>query len=544
MSREFHLGDWWIEPNLNRISASGKIIQIEPKVMEVLAFLADRPGEVLSKEEIMKNVWPDIHVSDEVLRYSISELRKAFADDAQNPRVIATIARRGYRLIAPVRRQASPPHTKPSIAVLSFSDMSREKDQEYFCDGIAEEIIFRLMRVTGLRVVARSSAFSFKRKSEDVRSIGRQLEVAAVLEGSVRKAADHLRITVQLIKVEDGYPMWSERYDRELRDIFAIQDEIARSVTAALKLTLGSGESTALARPPASDPEAYDYYLRGKEFFYQYTRKGIEFALGLFSRATELDPLCARAYAGIADCSSFLYMYAGNKEAHREKADSASRRAVELAPESPEAHASRGLALALRKEYERAEQEFESAIHLDPSHFEAHYSYARTSFIQGKLERAIRLYEKASQINPEDYQASLLVAQIYADLGRQDQADAARRRGITIAQDRLKLNPDDTRALYMGANGLVALGETKRGLEWALQARDRDPGEPMVLYNVACIQALAEKIPDALDSLERAVESGLTQKSWLEHDSNLDCLRKHRRYQTLIQRLAKNPLAT
>jgi adenylate cyclase len=544
MAREFYVKNWLVEPNLNRLSAGGKTVGVEPKVMEVLSVLAERPGEVFSKEEILKRVWPDTHVSDEVLRYSISELRKAFSDDAQNPKIVETIPRRGYRLIAAVNRQLNGAGPQQSIAVLSFVDMSPEKNQEYFCDGIAEEIMCRLAHLKGLRVSARTSAFAFKGKSEDVRSIGSQLGVGAVLEGSVRKSADSLRIAAQLIDMSGGCQLWSASYDRKLEDIFAIQDEIARSIAAALRLKLCAEESTAIARAPTNDLAAYDYYLRGKQFFYQFRRQGIEFALQLFSHAISLDPGCARAHAGISNCSSFLYMYTGNKESHREKADSASRTAVELDPELAEAHVARGVALSLKREYERAEQAFEVAVRLDPSLFEAHYFYARTSFAQGKLEKAIALYEKASEVNPHDYQAPLLVAQIYQDLGRQAEADAARRRGVEIAEDRLHLNPDDTRALYMGANGLVALGEIARGLAWAEQALKHDPDEPMVLYNVACIQSLAGKIQDALSSLERAVKNGLTQKSWLEHDSNLDPLRKHRRYQSLIRQLEKSQSTT
>jgi TolB-like protein/Flp pilus assembly protein TadD len=439
-------------------------------------------------------------------------------------------------LIPPVT-QSAPAGIQPSIAVLAFSDMSPEKDQEYFCDGIAEEIINSLSRVKNLRVASRTSAFVFKGKSEDIRKIGRNLGVGAVLEGSVRKAGDQLRITAQLINAADGCHMWSGRYDRELKDVFAIQDEIARSIAATLQVTLTQGESEALGKVPTVDLVAYDYYLRGKQFFYQYKGKGVEFALQMFSQAIESDPEFARAYAGIANCCSFLYMYAGSHAHHREKADSASKKALELAPESAEAWASRGVALSLKGEYDEAERAFLTAIRHDAWLFEAYYFYARVAFAQGKPEKAIELYEKASQVSPPDYQSPLLVAQIYSDLGRREEADAARLRGVQIAEARLKLNPDDSRALYMGANGLVGLGKCEQGLEWAKRALMIDPDEPMVLYNVACIQSLGGQLEEAMDSLERAVRSGLTQRGWIEHDSNLDPLRPHPRYQALLNLL-------
>jgi adenylate cyclase len=537
MTREFQVGEWLVEPDLNCIVRGNKRIPIEPQVIEVLAYLANYPGEVLSKEQIIQAVWPETFVSDEVLRYSISELRKAFKDDAKNPRIIETIARRGYRLIAPVARKGAPVESKGSIAVLAFADLSAAKDQEYFCDGIAEEIINCLTRIKGLRVSSRTSSFAHKGKSEDMRAIGRKLGVSAVLEGSVRKEENQLRISVQLINVEDGCHLWSERYDRELKHVFAIQDEIARTIAATLKITLTAKESADIGKAPTTDLQAYDYYLRGRQFYYQYRRKGIEFALLMFFRAIEHDPGFVRAYAGMADCYSFLYLNAGSHAQHREQADVTSRKALELDPDSAESHASRGLACTLFENYADAENEFEMAIRLGPDLFEAYYFYGRTCFTQGKLEKTIQLYEKSMGINPHDYQVPLLIAQIYSDLGDEEKAEASRRRGIQAAEAKLKLNPDDTRALYMGANGLVAIGEYERGLEWARQALTIDPDEPMVLYNVACIQSLAHQYDDALDTIERAVKSGLTHKGWLEHDSNLDPLRRYPRFKKLLKQL-------
>jgi tetratricopeptide (TPR) repeat protein len=230
-------------------------------------------------------------------------------------------------------------------------------------------------------------------------------------------------------------------------------------------------------------------------------------------------------------------MHAGSHEIHCQQADSASQKAIDLNPESAEAHVARGIALSLKGAYKEAELEFETSIRLEPRLFEAYYFYARTAFIEGKAEKAIELYRKAEEANPQDYQAALLSAQIYSDLGRQVEAEAARRRGVKAAEARLKTNPDDARALYMGANGLVALGEFEKGLAWAEEALAMDSDEPMVLYNVACIQCLAGKVEDAMRSLESAVDMGLKHKSWLEHDSNLDQVRRHARYPALIKRL-------
>jgi adenylate cyclase len=538
MTREFRVGEWLVEPNLNCITRKKQKISVEPKVIEVLAYLADYPGEVLSKEQIIQAIWPDTFVSDDVLRYSIAELRKAFRDNARKPQVIQTIPRRGYRLIAPVQKKGPTDGAQASIAVLAFADISSSRDQEYFCDGISEEIITNLSHVKGMRISSRTSSFAFKGKSEDIRMIGRKLGVATVLEGSVRKAEGRLRITAQLIKVEDGYHLWSGRYDRELKDVFAIQEEIAQSIAATLKIALTPNEKIIFGKAPTTDIEAYDYYLRGRQYFYQHKRKGMEFALKMFTRAIELDPTYVRAFAGIADCCSFMYMYAGGHDSHRDQADSMSCRALELDPDSAEAHASRGLVCSLKREHAEAEREFETAIRLNPMLFEAYYLYARVCFSLGKLEKAIQLYEKLIEVDPQDYQAPLFLGQLYSDLGDAKNAEASRRRGIQAVEARLKLHPDDARALYLGANGLVALGEYEQGLEWASQALAIDPDEPMVLYNVACIKSLAHRFDDALDFLEKAVQSGLAQKIWLEHDSDLDPLRSSPQYKRLLKRLS------
>jgi tetratricopeptide (TPR) repeat protein len=195
--------------------------------------------------------------------------------------------------------------------------------------------------------------------------------------------------------------------------------------------------------------------------------------------------------------------------------------------------------LSLRGEHAAAETEFEAAIRLGPQLFEAYYLYARDCFAQGKLQQAAQLFEKACEVRPEDYQSPLLVAQIYTDLGRAADAEGARRRGVRIVEETIQANPSDVRALYMGANGLVALGEIEHGLEWAALALAIEPEEPMVLYNVACIDSLAGLLDDAIDCLERAVRAGLRQKGWFDHDSNLDPLRGTDRFRTLMDRLER-----
>ena len=229
-----------------------------------------------------------------------------------------------------------------SIAVLPFADMSPQKDQDYFCEGIAEEIINALTKIQALRVASRSSAFAFKGKNQDMRQVGEQLNVSTVLEGSVRKAGERIRITAQLISVADGYHLWSERYDRNLEDVFAVQDEIAENIVKALRVVLTEDEKRAIEKPRTENVQAYEYYLRGRQFFHQFREKGLQFARRMFTRAIEIDPTFALAYAGNADCSSFLYMWWDPSQANLDQAVAASQKALELAPTTAEAHASRG----------------------------------------------------------------------------------------------------------------------------------------------------------------------------------------------------------
>jgi len=425
----------------------------------------------------------------------------------------------------------------PSIAVLPFSDLSQEQDQQYFCQGIAEEIISRLTKVQAIRVVSRSSAFHANALASDPRQLGRRLRVGALLEGSVRKAGGRLRITVQLSDVETGYQRWSGRFDREFSDVFAIQDEIARCVVEALEVDLSANEKAALQVLPTSNLRAYEYYLQGRQHYYQFGPRSMDSAVHLFVQAISLDPNFAQSYAGLADCWCYIYLYSDRSGTVREQAEWASRKALELVPDSAHAHASYGFALSVSGRDAEAEQAFETAARLDPALFEAWYFYARHCFVRDQGQKAIGLYEAAMRVRPDDYQSPLLAAQIYDDYRRPADAIAARRRGIRLAEEHMKVNPEDARALYMAANGFVALGDSKRGLEYAQRAVDARPEDPMLLYNVGCIYSMLGRSEDALECLERAAARGLTQRGWYANDSNLATLRDHPRFQQLLARL-------
>ena len=537
MSRKFWIADWLVEPDLNRISRAGRVVSIEPKVVEVLLCLADHAGEVLSKKDIIRTVWADTYVSDVVLTYSVAELRKAFGDDARKPHIIQTIQRRGYRLIASVTRDTPAVRPQASIGVLAFLDMSPQKDQEYFCDGIAEEIINSLSRLKDLRVAARTSSFAFKGKSDDIPSIGRRLSVATVLEGSVRKAANQLRITAQLINVEDGYHLWSCSYDRELKDVFAVQAQIAQKIVQALEIELSDKEQRTLGKMPTRNVEAFDFYIRGRQFFYRSKRRGIECAIEMFERATEKDPHYALAYAGMADCYSYLYMYFDNSAGNLEMADKLSLQALDLDPDLAEAHSARGLAVSLSLQYDKAEKEFQAALELDPRQFEAYYFYGRTCFVQNKLEQAESLFEQAESVKPEDCQAPSLLAFISRILGHKEKCEAAHRRTMEKVQKSLEFNPDDSRAIYLGADFLLEHGDTKKALEWAEKCYSLDPDDPYIVYGIACLYSRMQDRDKALYYFEKAVRAGFTQLEWIKNDRDFDLICKHPRFRAILAEL-------
>ena len=425
-----------------------------------------------------------------------------------------------------------------SLAVLYFTNLSGEKEDEYFRDGMTEDIITELAKIKELQLFPRSTVLAFRDKPLSAVRIGQQLGAAYVLDGSLRRAGTRLRITAELAETRSGHSVWAERYDRQLEDVFAIQDEIAQNIARALRVMLTEKEKRDIEKLPTSEVQAYDYYLRGRQVFYQVRRKSLEFARQMFARAAVIDPSYVRALAGVADCCSFLYMYFEASEENLQEAAAASRRAVELDPEAAEAHASRGLAESLRKNYNGAEKEFEVAITLNPKLYEAHYFYARSCFSQGNMEKAAGLFEKAAALNPDDYQAPAHLVMCLRALGRTEEALQASRDTLRVAERHVELYPEDARALYLGAVALCKLGDYQRSREWAARAVAIDPDETTILYNVACNYALLEDYDQALDCLEKAVRNGFGHTEWIENDPDLVPLRSLPRFQALIQHMS------
>jgi adenylate cyclase len=426
---------------------------------------------------------------------------------------------------------------RPSIAILPFNNMSGDPEQEYFSDGITEDIITDLSKVSGLSVIARHSAFSYKGKAIKVQQIGRELGVAFVMEGSVRKAGTRVRVTGQLVKCHDGSHVWAERFDRDLTDIFAIQDEITQAIVEQLKVKLLPQEEKSIAQPPTDSVEAYNYYLRGRDFLYRHSKRYYELAHRMFTKALELDPNYARAYAGIAVCDGFLFMHC-QADLSVEKILEMADKALALESDLAIAHTARGVALSAARRFEEANDEFEKGVMLDPNSFEAHFLSARPTFMQGKIARSVEFLERASEINPADYKAPALAIHMYRSLGRDDDCKAAARKTVELVEPELISNPEDPRPAVAGALALLELGEKDRAKDWATRAQAIENEDPVALYNLACVYSHLGEPEPAFDLLERVIgKERRMWKEWIENDSDLDGIRNHPRYQKLLERL-------
>lgn len=432
--------------------------------------------------------------------------------------------------------------TLSSIAVVPFANLSADPEQEYFCEGIAEEITNSLAGLKRLRVASRNAAFASRKRFRDPVEIGRQLNVETLLEGSVRKRGDRLRVSVQLISVSDRAILWSERFDRQALDVFSIQDEIAECIVRVLRVLLTEEERRAISYVSTSNIEAYDAYLRGRQFFHQGRRRSIEYAREMYQRAIALDPKYVRAYAGVADCCSLLVHFYGDSEANTlEQADRFSCRALELDPTLSEAHAARCFALWLMGRSEEAEVEFQTATRLNPNLFETYYFYGRGCFQRGDLDRAAELFEQACRVR-SDHEARYFAAQTYTALGKTDRANESYRSALALLTKHLELNPDDANAVTMGAVCHSRLGNRQDGFAWAERAVSIDPADARIQYNVACLFALAGESGRAIECLHNAVKAGFAHLDWVEKDPDLDSLRDDPRFKSLRWRKVDQPV--
>ncbi len=419
-----------------------------------------------------------------------------------------------------------------SLAVQPLANTSGDAEKDYLADGLTEYLHAALTGVAALRVASRgATAALFDRVS--LADQGRMLDVAALLDGSVSSLGGQIRVQTRLVRAADGSAYWTDLLDRKPEQLFEGLHGIVARVLDSLGAVPTERERPALEHIPTSAARAVDPYLRARNLSAQIRRTSQEYAVQLYGDAVEADPAFALAHAGLANAHSMLFAYWMSTAEHLQAADRASARAVELAPALAETQLARGVALSLNKRHDEAEAAFRLALELKPNDFEAHYQYARHCSTVGRLEEAARWFESAARLRPEDYATPALLSSVYVGLAQPEKAVAAQRRAVDLVDQRLKLVPDDERALYLGASCLSSLGDTARAREWAKRAVAMEPDDSAVLYNVACVYALLGLLDSAIDCLERAIQNGFGHWDWIAHDSDLDPLRGHPRFATL-----------
>lgn len=449
----------------------------------------------------------------------------------------ATAAGIRAQLVSLESAPPSPGSALDSIAVLPFASRSPDAEDAYFADGMAEEILVALSKIEALRVASRTSSFAYRDRPGDVREIARALNVSAVLEGSVRRVGRRLRVAVQLVAAADGFQLWSERFDRDLEDVFAVQDEIAASIALALRVVLSPAEKRAIRCVNTRNLEAYDLYLRGRSLLRSLTEERIVQAQYVFRRAVELDEAFAPAWLGLAEAAMWSYQWFDRSDRNLQTAAEASARALAIAPDMAEARVAQGIACWLRDEPEAAVEALEAAQRLDPKLFEAAFFLGRVHVTRGDHESAVASLLRAADLQPDDYQALAVAIALLRGMGRREEARDAARRTVEVVARHLERHPDDARAYYLGAGARSELGDRDAALEWSRRALEISPRDGGVLYNVACTFIQLGLVDEALELLERAAAEGWGNRSWLENDPDMDPVRDHPRFRDILHRI-------
>ena len=427
-------GTFELDVRAGELRRGGAKIRLQEQPLRILEMLLAHPGQLVTREELRSKLWPSNSFVDfdHGLNKAIAKLREALGDSAESPRFIETLSRRGYRFL----NSATTTAAGASIAVLPFLNLSNDPDNELFADGMCEEIINALTQIKKLHVAARTSSFSFKGKHVDLRVIGEQLKVRTVLEGSVRKVGNHLRITAQLVNAADGYHLWAEKYDREMKDIFQIQEDIARSIARRLEVML-EGEHEPLVRGGTEDIEAFRLYVQGRSLFFQRGPR-LPRALECFKQAVTQDPNYALAWAALADTYNMVGFYGlARPEACLPQAKDAAIRAVRLGPSLSETHHSLAVSyLLLDWDRSKAEQEFLRALDLNPRNTQARlwYGLFYLEWMAGRFEEGISHGRQAAELDPLSGYARGMLANMCIQ-GNLDEAVQAAHAAVQIEPD-------------------------------------------------------------------------------------------------------------
>jgi TolB-like protein/Tfp pilus assembly protein PilF len=479
-------GSFHLDLQAGELRRSGIKVRVPDQSIQVLAILLQHSGEVVTRAELQQRLWPNgtIVGFEHGINSVINRLRQALEDSPDEPRFIETLPRRGYRFLVPVEKSASAIQDA-SLAVLPFTNLSAEKENDYFSDGLAEEILNALSQVEDLRVAARTSSFSFKGKAVEISEIGARLRVSNVLEGSVRRAGDRLRVTVQLVDVRNGFHLWSERYDRQMDDLFDVQDEIARAITERLKVSLSSG-----VKRSTENPEAYELYLKGRHYCHQRFPATVRLAIQCFEDAIKLDPRCALAYAGLAECYCILAAYAwvSPKDA-RSPAHAAVTEAMNLAPSLWEVNFSRGLyTFIFEPAWRDAEPYFQKAILINPRSSLAGVYYGLFLATDGRAEEAVAKTTLACQADPLSPFIHGVTSMALYTLTRFDEAER-------MGHHALELQPGYLFGLWAHGIALCALGRNEEAID-ALERAVTASRAPLFVGLLGLAYARAGRLDD------------------------------------------------
>ena len=427
-----------------------------------------------------------------------------------------------------------------SVCVLPFANMSGDPEQEYFSDGITEDIITDLGKVSALSIVSRNMAFSFKGATGGVGEIGRQTKASYVLVGSVRKAGERVRITAQLVNAANEAQVWGERYDRDLKDIFAVQDEISKAIVAALKLTLLPEEKLALEQRATTDVKAYKFYLMARQFSVMGNERHQEIIVRLCKRAVELDPSYAAPWATMAIAQWDMH----RRSACAEDGQEAANRAISLDPKLADAHAALGAAHQGQGRYEVGLEACEAALRLDPDSYEGNRVAGMCSMALRQYPDAIRYFEKAAAVVDTEFTAASFAPQCYAAMGDPEGSRAASKRALARIEKVIAAEPDHGRALGYGATLLASLGESERAKEWIERGILLDPNNTILHFNFVCALARLREIDPALELLASVIDKASQGwLVWLDNDTDLDPLRGQPRFAEIVAK-AKSRFAT
>jgi serine/threonine protein kinase/tetratricopeptide (TPR) repeat protein len=491
-----------------------------PRVDEVSPQLPAEFGRILSK----------LLEKDRIMRcQTATELK---TDLNRLKRDLDTGSRRAAELLE-TKSGAAKPSTTNSVAVLYFENLSGAKEDEYLRDGITEDIITELSKIRGLNTYARPTVLAFRDRPVAPSQIGHQLKAAFVLTGSLRRAGNRLRITTQLVDTSTDFPVWSERYDREMKDVFEMQDEIARKIAEALRVTLSPQELEALAVKPTENLQAYDLYLRGKRYARRQTRQDLEFALTMFENAVAMDPSFALAYAACANACAMFYCNYSRDAIWVERARNASGNAVALRWDLPEVQVSQAWVLYATELHDEAVRMVLKAIERKKDCEGAYYLLCRALFSAGRYQEVADVMEAALEVNGEDYNVYVPIANSLGALGKKEERRNLLFRRIGALENHLKQVPEDARARILVAVDYAELDRVDDAIKELNLAITLRANEASILYNAACTFALLKRKREAMDTLKKAWEAGFRDAVWARRDPDLAMLQDDAEFEKL-----------